>query len=97
MGLMVEEHVLNSNYDAIIGLAYPSMADAGLPLVDMMMQQTLLAKNVFAFFMSVNDEEQSELMFGGYDPHRFQGPLIWHPVRYPLFWAIQLDDIKYNN
>lgn len=37
-GLIVEEHVLDDDYDAIIGLAYPTMADTGLPIFDNMMQ-----------------------------------------------------------
>jgi hypothetical protein len=35
--LIVEEHVLDRDYDAIIGLAYPKMANTGLPIMDSMM------------------------------------------------------------
>jgi Eukaryotic aspartyl protease len=38
IGLMVEEHVLDPDYDAIIGLAYPEMANVGLPIFDSMMK-----------------------------------------------------------
>jgi hypothetical protein len=38
LGLIVEEHVLDNDYDAIIGLAYPKMANGGLPIVDSMIQ-----------------------------------------------------------
>lgn len=42
LGLIVEEHVLDKDYDAIIGLAYPAMANTGLPVFDSMIEQNLL-------------------------------------------------------
>lgn len=36
LGLMIEEGVLDDDYDAIIGLAYPTMADVGWPVFDSM-------------------------------------------------------------
>lgn len=44
--------------------------------------------------MSKNDP--SELMFGGYETGKFVGDIEWHPVINKLFWALKLDDIKYN-
>lgn len=38
LGLIVEEHVLDEEYDGIIGLAYPRMANVGLPIFDAMIQ-----------------------------------------------------------
>ena len=35
--MIVEEHVLDQDYDGIIGLAYPSMAKIGKPVFDSMM------------------------------------------------------------
>ena len=43
IGLIKEEHMLSPEYDAIVGLAYPTMADAGDPIFDTMMNQGLLA------------------------------------------------------
>jgi hypothetical protein len=34
--MIVEEHVLDSDYDAILGLAYPQMSSRGLPIIDSM-------------------------------------------------------------
>ena len=42
-GIVMEEHVFDDSFDAIIGLAYPGMSDGiGTPLFDSMMQQDLL-------------------------------------------------------
>ena len=72
------------------------MADYGLPLMDGMMAQGVLEKNMFAFYMAMNQYDHSELTFGGYDESKFIGDIIWHPVADKLFWSIQLDDIKLN-
>ena len=67
-----------------------------------MMDTEILKSNVFSFFMSLNpEEEESEVMFGGYDedlidPSYNDGTraLDIHPVLHQLFWSIKLDDIK---
>jgi len=51
---MIEEHVLDNDYDAILGLAYPSMATTGLPVFDSMIQQGLLSQNIFSFYMGMH-------------------------------------------
>lgn len=92
----MEEGLLDRDYDAIIGLAYPQMAAFGTPVFDNMMLQKKLEKNMFAFYMTTNYEAQSELTFGGYDSSKFSGDITWHPVVNKLFWSVKLDDIKYN-
>jgi len=90
MGVVTEQDVFNSNFDGIVGLAYPGMADNGTkPLMDSMMEQGILADNVFAFYMSMNpDKEPSELVFGHYDEDRFEGDINWHDVKYKMFWNL---------
>lgn len=96
IGMIVEEHVLDNDYDAILGLAYPQMASRGLPIVDSMIQQKLLTHNIFAFYMGMHPGDESELLFGKYDPTKFVGEIKWHPVVDKLFWSLRLDDIKYD-
>lgn len=68
------------DFDAVVGLAYPSMSSYGMPIFDSMIQQNLLTRNMFSFYMSVNDTDQSQLLFGGYDPSLYVGIMNWHPV-----------------
>lgn len=76
IGIVLKEHVFDDSFDAIIGLAYPAMSDGGSsPLFDTMMDQNLLNMNVFAFYMSLNEDENSELIFGWIDSSRFYGDL----------------------
>lgn len=54
--------------------------------------------------MSLNpDDEESEVMFGGYDKDKIDPEyndgtrdLDYHEVLHQLFWSIKLDDIKLN-
>jgi hypothetical protein len=68
----------------------------GLPLFDMMMQENLLQSNVFAFFLSINDDEDSELLFGSYNEEKVGSEIEYHDVVYQLFWSLNLDDILVN-
>lgn len=96
----MKEHVFDESFDAIIGLAYPAMAEHGrpdeTPLFDTMINQKVLPQNVFAFYMSLNDDENSELIFGWIDHSKYVGDLKWYPVIHKFFWTIKLDDIKLN-
>lgn len=101
---MVEEQdVFSGSFDAIVGLAYPKMSERGVtPFFEGLKDAGLLydqsgkPNNVFSFYMSTNQEDQSELIFGGWNPNRIlkNEKIIWHPVVDKLFFAIKLDDIK---
>ena len=94
-GLVIEENTFNPNFDGIVGLAYPAFAEPGVtPFFDSLMAANILGKDVFAFHMSMNpEEEESELVLGTWDDSRFSGDLIWHEVKHKLFWSINLDDV----
>jgi len=97
-GLVTEQTVFSGNFDAIIGLAYPSMAEKGLtPFFDEIMEEEILKDNLFAFFMSMNPaEEESDLTLGYYDKNHYTGKMNWHDVRDKLFFSLSLEDIKLN-
>jgi len=44
--------------------------------------------------MSMNEKEESELIFGFYDEKRYTGEMKWYPLIDELFWSIKLDDIE---
>ena len=94
-GMVVDQnHVFNGKFDALIGMAYPQFAERGVtPLFDGLMQSRQLAKNVHSWYLSYNPDEESEILFGGWDKTRFRGDLQWHPVLHKLFWSIKLDDV----
>jgi len=99
----VEEQagIFNGGFEAIIGMAYPELAEQGVtPVFDNMMSQQLLKNNMFAFYLTTKQAEnmgiQSDLTFGYYDKTKFQGELVWHPVIFKYMFGLKLDDIKIN-
>nr|XP_016850956.1 PREDICTED: cathepsin E [Anolis carolinensis] len=88
---------LDSEFDGILGLAYPSLAVDGVtPVFDNMMAQNLVELPLFSVYLSRNPDSSigGELIFGGYDPSLFSGNLNWIPVSKKGYWQIQLDNIQ---
>ncbi|XP_043826880.1 pepsin A-3 [Dromiciops gliroides] len=84
-------------FNGILGLAYPSIvvSDA-TPVFDNMWDQGLLSQDVFAVYLSSDEQKGSMVMFGGVDPSYYQGNLNWVPVSDPRYWQISLDSITMN-
>uniref|UniRef100_A0ACB8F5G1 Uncharacterized protein n=1 Tax=Sphaerodactylus townsendi TaxID=933632 RepID=A0ACB8F5G1_9SAUR len=90
---------LDSEFDGILGLAYPSLAVDGVtPVFDNMMAQNLVDLPIFSVYMNRNPESSvgGELIWGGFDPSHFSGNLNWVPVTKQGYWQILLDNIKVN-
>ncbi|CAD8100887.1 unnamed protein product [Paramecium sonneborni] len=87
-----------SDFDGIVGLAYPSMAAYNFnPLFDNIMSQKLLDRNVFSFYFSRQEgSRSSELTFGGWDTDHFQGELHFHNVVNKYYWLLEADNILVN-
>ena len=88
-----------NNFEAIIGMAYPELAEAGVtPVFDEMMGQKLLKSNVFAFYFTNKNQEaagmKSDMTFGYYDKQKFKGEITWHNVDYKYMFGVKLDDVK---
>ena len=72
IGLVTDETTFSSDYDGIIGLAYPSFAEKDVqPFFDNLMKDELLNQNIFSFFLSNHTGERSELMLGGWDETKY--------------------------
>jgi hypothetical protein len=93
-----ESGIFMGGFEAIIGMAYPELAESGVtPVFDNMMGQHLLKNNLYAFYLTTNAQEgESDLTFGYYDKTKFFGDLIWHPVEFKYMFGIRLDDILIN-
>jgi hypothetical protein len=100
-GLVLKQKtIFQGGFDAIIGLAYKKMAQAGEePFFDQLMKSKLIKHDQFAFFLSFNPRiEASEITFGFYDPKRYvHRDLHWHKVINKVFYAIELNDLRIGN
>jgi hypothetical protein len=73
------------NFEAIVGMAYPALAEKGVtPVFDEMMGQKLLKTNMFAFYLTTKQAEgmgmKSDLTFGYYDKEKYKGDIHWNPI-----------------
>ena len=87
------------NFEAIVGMAYPALAEKGVtPVFDEMIEQKLLNNNMFAFYFTSKQAEsqglKSDMTFGYYDKEKFQGDIHWNPVQFKYMFGVKLDDVK---
>lgn len=62
-----------------------------------MMNQNLIERGLFAFYLTTEHQKvESEMTFGYYDKSKFTGPINWHNATYHLMFGIKLDDIAIN-
>jgi cathepsin D len=89
------------NFEAIVGMAYPALAEKGVtPVFDEMIGQKLLQQNVFAFYLTSKQAEssgmESDLTFGYYDKAKFKGDIHWNDIKFKYMFGVKLDDVKIN-
>ncbi|KAM5209521.1 napsin-A isoform 2-T2 [Hipposideros larvatus] len=86
-----------AHFDGILGLGFPSLAVEGVqPPLDTMVDQGLLDKPVFSFYLSRDPEvvDGGELVLGGSDPAHYIPPLTYVPVTIPAYWQIHMERVK---
>uniref|UniRef100_A0A2K5DCK0 Peptidase A1 domain-containing protein n=1 Tax=Aotus nancymaae TaxID=37293 RepID=A0A2K5DCK0_AOTNA len=82
-----------SEFDGILGLAYPSLAsEYSVPVFDNMMDRHLVAQDLFSVYMSRNDQG-SMLTLGAIDPSYYTGSLHWIPVTVQEYWQFTVDSV----
>lgn len=84
-------------FSGILGLGYKSMAAYGvLPLLDNIVENKILEKNIMAFYYSFDDNTEGEITFGSVNNEKFIQPLKYYKVVDKHFWTINLLDVKIN-
>lgn len=81
-------------FDGIVGLGLPQLAEAqGFSILDSLIKERILKRNLFSVFFAQSDVEQSEILFGDVDEDRMAGTLFWAPVSNPAYWQVSLSDV----
>uniref|UniRef100_G1PKG7 Pepsin B n=1 Tax=Myotis lucifugus TaxID=59463 RepID=G1PKG7_MYOLU len=83
-----------SDFDGILGMAYPNMAVGSAPTVMQgMLQQGQLTLPIFSFYFSRQPTYQygGELILGGVDA-LYSGQIVWAPVTQELYWQIAIQE-----
>ncbi|XP_065540487.1 pepsin A-like [Lathamus discolor] len=84
-----------SPFDGILGLAYPSIASAGAtPVFDNMMNEGLVARDLFSVYLSKNEESGSFVLFGAIDPYYVTNGIAWIPLSAETYWQITMQSVS---
>lgn len=88
-----------SKFDGILGLSFPALSAIKnrKPLMDQVIQQKILKRNMFSFYLadSIKNEGSSALIFG--EPKKDQysvGPTFWVPVKKAMYWELDFNSIS---
>ena len=81
--------------DGIVGMAFPSISVDGVtPMFNNMMNQKLVDKNLFSFYLSkTSGSTASAMILGGIDTKYYTGPLTYVPLANRTYWAIRINDV----
>ncbi|XP_058158934.1 LOW QUALITY PROTEIN: chymosin-like [Dasypus novemcinctus] len=86
-----------SEFDGILGLAYPSLAAPySVPVFDNMMARHLLAQDLFSVYMG-RSGQGSMLTLGAIDPSYYSGSLHWVPVTVQEYWQFTVDSVTVDD
>ncbi|XP_073522850.1 gastricsin-like isoform X1 [Phyllobates terribilis] len=88
-----------AQFDGILGLAYPSIAEGGATTVmQEMIQQNLIDQPLFGFYLSGQESSQNggEVAFGGVDQNYYSGQIYWTPVTSETYWQIGIQGFSIN-
>jgi len=85
-------------FEGILGLGFKSMSFGGIePFFDRVIAQKLLAHNEFAFYINMDKDKPSAILWGGIDKGLYEGPIRMFPVVQPHYWAVELVDFRFGN
>jgi len=83
------------HFEGILGLAFPSLSFGGItPFFDRVIEQKLLEKNEFAFYLNIDSSQPSALLWGGIDKDLYLGDIRMFPVAQEHYWALDLVDFR---
>nr|BAE31329.1 unnamed protein product [Mus musculus] len=89
-----------AKFDGILGMGYPHISvNNVLPVFDNLMQQKLVDKNIFSFYLNRDPEGQpgGELMLGGTDSKYYHGELSYLNVTRKAYWQVHMDQLEVGN
>jgi len=81
-------------FDGILGLAFPVLSVNKVPTVfQNTVEQELVDKAEFSFFLGNCREDSGELLLGGTDPAYYTGDFDYVPLSSATYWEIAMDKL----
>ncbi|XP_034272755.1 cathepsin D [Pantherophis guttatus] len=89
-----------AKFDGILGMGYPKISvDKVAPFFDNVIEQGLLEKNIFSFYLNRDPKGQTggELLLGGTDSQYYSGDFSWVNVTRKAYWQVHMDKVDVGN
>jgi hypothetical protein len=97
---MSEDHIADFSFDGVLGLGLEDLSLAPeFNFFKMLVAQGKLAAPTFGVFLADNDDDQSEICFGGYSSEHVRSDLSWSPVALPELghWQVSIANVRVGN
>lgn len=89
---------LEAKFDGLFGLAYEQIAVDGVtPPFIQFMEDNLLNKDVFSFYLQSSDSQDGELLLGDIDTAHYTGDLWTTPVIHESYYMISMVGMTMNS
>jgi len=83
-------------FDGILGMGFKDLSmGSGFNIVDNMNSAGQLPDGQFSVFL--DDDDGSEITFGGFKPEQLSSDIVWAPVKVASWWQVGIDDITLDN
>ncbi|PFH32771.1 aspartyl protease ASP1 [Besnoitia besnoiti] len=84
-------------FDGILGMGFPTLATKRLkPFMQVAIEQKVIDKWLFAFYLASENGVDGELAIGGVDRNRFVGDINFSKVVDSRYWMINSNGLKSN-
>ncbi|KAI1385827.1 Asp-domain-containing protein [Hypoxylon trugodes] len=84
-------------FDGILGLGFDRLSVNGIvPPFYQLVNQKLIDDAVFAFYLSGENDDNSEVVFGGVDKDHYTGKITEIPLRRKAYWEVDFDSISFG-
>ncbi len=82
-------------FDGILGLAFPILSVNSVPTAfDNTIEQGLVDKPEFSFYLGNCAIDKGELLLGGTDPNYYKGDITYVSLSSATYWEINMDKLK---
>jgi len=82
-------------FDGILGMAFPILSVNKVPtMFESMIQQGLVDKAEFSFYLGKESGQKGELLLGGTNPQYYTGDFQYVPLKAQTYWEITMDSLK---
>lgn len=84
-------------FSGILGLGFSSASDdLDTSVFSNLVSTGLLKSNIFAFYLTLYNNEVSELHLGSYDESKFVEPIYWCDIQDELTWTVKIEDVRFG-